>query len=147
MLTSSAFERQRSFLLLLLSFFALCCCFCDCDVDSDEVLSEDSTSSCDNLAKHLSKKYLSTTKFDNAKHTISEYLETTGILLSMCEKSTGEKECFTNPYKYGYLSGSFIQNSTTGPRVFNFGGLNHGVGIIIDPKAVKKRSLTTTPTS
>ena len=85
------------------------------------------------LATSFTEKYLSTQSFDPATTSLPTYLESTGILLSMCIDGT----CDDSEYVMNHLSGSWIQNATTGPRVFD----NEGVGVILDPTAVTVRCL------
>ena len=95
------------------------------------------TSSCHQLATNLSASYYSPARFNNSYNggTLEDYLSTTGALLTMCER--WEPHCILpmlDPRGDGSsatttFSGSWIQNSTTGVRVFG----DNGVGVILNP--------------
>jgi len=80
------------------------------------------------FAAGFSQKFLSSHSYHPDDSSLPElYLGTTGVLLSMCEGP-----CNDDNFDMDHLSGSWLQNSTTGMRVF----MEEGVGIILDPHAV-----------
>ena len=78
------------------------------------------------LAAGFSQKFLSPLSY-NPNTSLRDYLGANGILMSMCEGP-----CDDDEFRMDHFSGSWLQNSTTGMRVFQ----NEGVGMIVDPLAV-----------
>lgn len=79
------------------------------------------------LAADFSNKFLSTLPYNPHSGSLRDYLGNNGILMSMCEGA-----CDDDEFQMDHLSGSWLQNSSTGLRVFE----NEGVGMIIDPLLV-----------
>ena len=103
-----------------------------------------SSSSCHQLAANLTANYYSPALYNDNNNgscssSLEEYLSTTGVLLTMCEK--WEPHCIlpvvmddptratTTTTTTSTFSGSWIQNSTTGVRVFG----DNGVGVVLNP--------------
>lgn len=90
-----------------------------------------SSVSCTALAEALNANYLSNTTFDAASNSsLPEYLNSTGVLLSVCLDGNCTDDEFHEVDVH--LSGSWIQDGTTGPRIFEMGE----IGMILDPTKV-----------
>lgn len=90
---------------------------------------------CDALATTLNTQYQNSTQFDDssASTSLQGYLASVGILTGICENL--ELDCLVGEENEGnlHLSGSWLQESTTGPRHFIPGS----VGLILDPFEVE----------
>lgn len=83
---------------------------------------------CTLLAASLTANYRSTKRFDH-KESITQYLQSNGILLSMCPE-TPWSSC---GLRSNHISASWIQRNTTGTQLFPSGS----VGVILDPAVVE----------
>lgn len=87
-------------------------------------------SSCTDLAAKLSTSFLSSALYDGVT-PLAEYLAMTGVLLSMCLGGNCTADPIPHPKDNVHLSGSWIQQSTTGARIFApfHGAAGHGMAI------------------
>jgi len=85
------------------------------------------SSKCQELAATLNANYFSNSTFDKSgPKSLMDFLQTTGILLSMCIGNSCTDTSFF-PVPLDHFSGSWIQDSTTGPRIFGKGGVGYGM--------------------
>lgn len=97
------------------------------------------SSICTELAANLSTSYLSPAAYDGVS-PLADFLTATGVLLTMCVFDNCTTDKISRDDSNAHLSGSWIQASTTGPRVFPvdlFGmGEQTGIGMVLDPLKV-----------
>jgi hypothetical protein len=97
--------------------------------------------SCSDLARRFTESYYSSATF-NSSGNLNEYLNSNGILLTMCIGNTLFPKFFGGPCKLGFrenhVSASWIRKKETGFRVF---GPREDVGLILDPFATSIQCL------
>lgn len=97
--------------------------------------------SCSDLALRFTESYFSSATF-NSSGNLNEYLNSNGILLTMCVGNTLAPKFFGGPCKLGFrenhVSASWIRKKETGFRIF---GPREDVGLILDPFATEIQCL------